>query len=176
MLHSWRAFTRALIAEPNQAARSALALGAARQLEDWGRQGFESVAYKFRELRWVLNAFTVRAVVLHFQRHPRHAVPCSCVVYYGRKQQVCTATEHADGFNSLSYSACCMLSEEYRCSQQCEGPLLPADKSKAHTLCPGGMSNSLLQFPGQRRAGVMYICTFECLETDKQTYILKLNP
>ncbi|KAL3146589.1 hypothetical protein ABBQ32_000826 [Trebouxia sp. C0010 RCD-2024] len=39
-----------VIADPDQAARSAVALGAAGLLQDWGRQGLACVAYKFREL------------------------------------------------------------------------------------------------------------------------------
>ena len=49
--HAYEAFTRALIAQPDQAARSALALGAARLLKRWGLEGLNYVAFNFRTLK-----------------------------------------------------------------------------------------------------------------------------
>lgn len=51
LLRSWQAFTRLLIAESNLAARSALALGAARQLEKWGLEGLNYAASIFHRLK-----------------------------------------------------------------------------------------------------------------------------
>ena len=49
--HAYEAFMRALIAQPNQAAASALALGAARQLKRWGLEGLNYVAFNFHTLK-----------------------------------------------------------------------------------------------------------------------------
>ncbi len=48
---AYEALIRAIIAQPNQAAASALALGAARQLKRWGREGLNYVAFNFRTLK-----------------------------------------------------------------------------------------------------------------------------
>ena len=51
LLCTWQAFTRALKAESNQAARSAYALGAARLLDKWGLDGLNYAASNLRMIR-----------------------------------------------------------------------------------------------------------------------------
>lgn len=63
LLHSYQAFARSLIAEPDLAARGALALGAARQLEKYGLEGLNYAASNFHTPRSVSNS-VVRVVEL----------------------------------------------------------------------------------------------------------------
>lgn len=51
LLRTWQAFVGTLMAESNQAARSAYALGAARLLDRWGLDGLNYIASNLRLIR-----------------------------------------------------------------------------------------------------------------------------